>query len=240
MNNNPEQNQVQNEVLERIRSGQLQMRPRLFFILKTALVISLGALILVISVGLVSFISFGLRLSGNESLLHFGSKGTLIFLQVFPWGLAILDVALLVLLAWLLRRFRFGYRRSLLYLVAALIIGGAVAGLLFDRETRFHDERFEEAEAGELFGPLESLYESAHSRAPEEHGIFRGYVLEVLESSFVLTHDDHDNDEDDGTWTVRPPKSFDMKSIQPGDRVYVAGEREEGEIEAYGVRILDR
>lgn len=240
MNNNPQQNQVQNEVLERIRSGRLQMKPRLFFVLTTVLVVSITLLIFFISVWLASFISFGLRLSGNESLLGFGTQGSLLFLTVFPWGLAILDLLLVTLLAWLLRRFRFGYRRPLLYLLVALVIGAAAMGLLFDRETDFHDERFEEAEAGELFGPLESLYESLHSIAPEEHGIFRGFVLQVGEDSFVLTHDDHDNDEDDGTWTVRPPRGFDMKTVRVGDRVYVAGEREEEEIEAYGVRILDR
>lgn len=240
MNNNPQHNQVQNEVLERIRSGQLHMKPRLFFVLKTVLVITIAILILVLSVWLASFISFGLRLSGNESLMGFGSKGALIFLTVFPWGLAILDLVLLVLLAWLVRRFKIGYRRPVLYLLIVLIVGGVAVGHFFDRETRFHDDRFEEAEAGELFGPLESLYESAHSKAPEEHGVFRGFVLELRKDSFVLTHDDHDNDEDDGTWIVIPPRNFEMNTLRIGDRVYVAGEREGEEIEAYGLRILDR
>ena len=239
MNNNP-QHPIQHEVLERIRSGKLRMKPRLFFILKTILVISITALILVISVWLASFISFGLRLSGNESLLGFGTRGSLIFLTVFPWGLAIIDVLLVLLLMALLRRFAFGYRRSLLYLLALLIIGAVAVGLLFDRGTRFHDDRFEEAEAGELFGPLEALYESAHSRAPEEHGIYRGFVVAITQDSFVLTHDDHDRDEDDGTWTVRPPAGFALESLRIGALVYVAGEREGGEIEAYGVRVLER
>jgi len=240
MNNNPQQKQVQGEVLERIRSGQLHMKPRLFFVLKTVAIISIAVLILVISVWLASFISFGLRLSGNESLLGFGTRGSFIFFALFPWGLVVLDLVLIALLAWLLRRFKFGYRRPLLYLLGALVVGGAAVGLLFDRETRFHDDRFEEAEAGELFGPLESLYESAHPRAPEEYGVYRGFVLDTDEDSFVLTHDDHDNDEDDGTWTVRPPRGFDVKTVHVGDRVYVVGEREDGEIEAYGIRILDR
>ncbi|KND49270.1 MAG: hypothetical protein AB203_02645 [Parcubacteria bacterium C7867-008] len=240
MNNNSQHDQFQNEVLERIRSGQLQMKPRLFFVLKSVCIILITVFILLISVWLVSFISFGLRLTGNESLLGFGAKGSLIFLVLFPWWLALLDLGLVALLAWLVRRFSFGYRRPLLYLLIALTVCGAASGLLFDRETRFHDDRFEEAEAGELFGPLESLYESAHLKAPEEHGVYRGFVLDIGERSFTLTHDDNDNDEDDGEWTVLPPTNFDMKMIRIGDRVYVAGEREDQEIEAYGLRILDR
>ncbi len=240
MNNNLQHNQVQNEVLERIRSGQVHMRPRLFFVLETATVVLVAACILATSVWLASFISFGLRLSGNESLLGFGTRGSLIFFSLFPWGLAVLDLALIMLLTLLLRRFRFGYRKPLLYLLGAAVLGGTVTGLLFDRGTRFHDDRFEEAETGELSGPLEALYEGARSRAPEEHGIYRGFVLTKAEDAFILTHDDHDDDGDDGTWTVRPAGSFDMDSIRIGDRVYVAGEREDGEIEAYGIRVLER
>ncbi|MFZ1988039.1 MAG: hypothetical protein WAV21_03360 [Minisyncoccia bacterium] len=240
MTNNPHQNEIQHEVLERIRSGELRMKPRLFFVLKAVLVVFVAALILLVSVWLASFISFGLRVSGHDSLLGFGTQGSLIFLTIFPWWSALLDLILIVLLGWLLRRFKFGYRRPLLYLFAVLIVGGIGAGLVFDRETHFNDDRFEEAEAGKLFGSLESLYESAHSRAPEEYGIYRGFVLGVGEDSFVLTHNDHDADEDDGTWTVLPPFGFAMEMLHTGDRVYVAGELEGNIIKAYGARILDR
>lgn len=236
----PNKNEMQAEVLKRIRSGELRMRPRFFFLLKTALVVLIAALILLLSVWLASFISFGLRLNGHESLLGFGAQGPITFLIIFPWSLAIVDLILIGLLGWLLRRFKFGYRRPFVYLMVALLLIGALTGLLFDRETSFHDDRFEEAEAGELFGLFENLYESAASIAPEEHGIFRGFVLEVGRESFVLTHDDHDRDEDDGAWAVLPPAGFDMQTVRVGDRVYVAGERENGVIEAYGVRILER
>ena len=216
------------------------MKPRLFFILSTALVVVIMALILVVSIGLASFISFGLRLNGHESLLGFGTRGPLLFLAVFPWGLALIDLALIAVLAWLLRRFKFGYRKPLLILVAVLVVGAAAIGLGIDRESRFHDDRYEEAEAGELLGPLETLYESARMSAPEEYGIYRGFVISKEDDSFMLTHDDHDNDEDDGTWKVYSPPGFVMELLQLGDRVYVAGEREEDGIEAYGVRILER
>ncbi|HWU24747.1 MAG TPA: hypothetical protein VN086_03280 [Candidatus Paceibacterota bacterium] len=240
MNNNPEQHQIESEVLERIRSGKLRMKPRFFFVLKTALVIAITVLILLISVWLASFISFGLRLSGNDSLLGFGTRGILMFIAVFPWWLALIDLALIALLAWLLRHFKFGYRKPVLYLLGALIVGGVAGGLLFDRETPFHDDRFHEAESGELFAPLESLYEGAHTKAPEDQGIYRGFVVTVAPDSFVLTHDDYDNSPDDGTWTVRPPSGFDIRMVRVGDRVYVGGEKDGNVIEAYGVRILDR
>ncbi len=238
MNNNSEQNNISKEILERIRSGEVQMRPRLYFVIKTMIVLVLATFIFLVSIWLVSFISFGLRLSGNESLLQFGTRGTYLFLMLFPWGLALLDVALIVLLGWIVRRFRFGYRKPLLYVFGVAVAVIVLAGLLFDRETPFHDDRFEEAEAGELVSPFGFIYESAHSKTPEEHGVYRGFVLEVREDSFVLTHDDHDEDEDDGTWNVVPPLGFDIGTLRVGDKVYVVGEREEGSVEAYGVRVL--
>jgi hypothetical protein len=240
MNNNQQPKEIHDEVLEQIRSGKLRMKPRLFFVLKAALVTILMVLILTLSVWLASFISFGLRLSGHESLLGFGARGIGIFVSIFPWWLALLDLLLIGLVSWLLRRFKFGYRKPVLYLLGGVLVCGVGAGLLFDRETSFHDDRLEEAEAGELGGPLESVYERTRQPAPEEYGIYRGYVVSTDERSFVITHDDFDDDDDDGSWTILPPRQFDMRQVQVGDRVYVAGEREGESIEAYGIKVLER
>lgn len=229
---------LSDQVLARIRSGNVTMRPRIYFVLATLVTIFVTVLILLTSVLLVSFISFDLRMSGHESLLAFGARGSLTFLSVFPWGLALFDIALVVLLAWLLRRFRFGYRKPLLALLLILLGAGAISGLLFDRETNFHDDRYEEAEAGELFAPLESLYERVSERAPQEQGIYRGFVTDIEDESFTLTFDDHDRDEDDGVWNVLPPDAFDITTLMVGDRVYVAGDADDTVIRAYGIRVL--
>lgn len=238
MSNKENTTDVQSQVLKRIESGELRMRPRIYFILKAAVVVFVAVLVLLLSVFLSSFIFFGLRFSGHDSLLGFGYRGIELFVSLFPWPLALLNVALIFILEWLLHRFRFIYRRSLLYLFLILIVAAATFGLVIDRETDFHDARFEEAERGELIEPLEQLYESAHTKLPEERGIYRGSVTEVHESSFEMVSDDFDADEDDGTWKVFPPKEEDLSEIIEGDRVYVAGEREEDGVHAYGMREL--
>ena len=74
--------------------------------------------------------------------------------------------------------------------------------------------------------PLQELYESARPPAPENEGIHRGYVTGIVSGSFLMTYDDHDHDGDDGIWVVIPPSGFDTASLQIGDKVYVAGDRD--------------
>ncbi len=239
MNNNPEQKDVASGVLDRIRAGEVHMKPRLYFIAKTALVVGLALLIILIATWLASFISFGLRLSGHELLLGFGGHWTYVFFILFPWGLAVLELFLIVLLIVLIRKFKFGYRQPMLYALVASIFISVLAGFVFDRETSFHHEYYERAEEDSLFEPLNSLYTNINSRTSEEYGVYRGTVMSIQETSFVLTHNDYDNDADDGTWTVSLPNDFNVQELQVGDRVLVVGEREDSTIEAFGIRTLD-
>ncbi|KND47087.1 MAG: hypothetical protein AB199_01505 [Parcubacteria bacterium C7867-004] len=240
MNDQTKQSATEETVLERIRSGEITMRPGSFFIAKVLFTLVVSLLVLLLSIWLASFISFDLRITGHESLLGFGSRGLALFFSIFPWGLATLDLILIALLVWMLQHFRFVYRTPLLFIIAILIVFGTASGLLFDRETGFHDDRFEEAEAGELPIPIQELYENVLPTAPEDQGIYRGYVTGIVSGAFLMTYDDNDHDEDDGTWIVMGPSGFDTSALRIGDKVYVAGDRDGKTIEAYGVRTLAR
>lgn len=239
MNDTPQEHLTQDTVLERIRSGELTMHSRSFFILKSLLILALSALVLLLSVWLASFISFGLRITGHDSLLGFGTRGLALFLTVFPWQFLVLDIILIALLVWLLQRFRFIYRTPILIVLGVLFVLGAASGLLFDRETRFHTDLFEHAEAGELPSFVEGLYKSASPVAPEDRGVYRGFVTNSSPGVFLMTHDDRDRGEDDGSWMVIVPAGYDTGILRIGDKVYVAGDREGTSIRAYGVRVLE-
>src|SRR5437773_112715 len=100
---------LKEQLLRDIRSGEVAMRPRYFFMLKIAALASVAAGVLAVSIFILNFILFGLRINHHEELLGFGTQGFLAFLRFFPWYLLILDVALITLLEFLLRRFKFGY-----------------------------------------------------------------------------------------------------------------------------------
>lgn len=238
MTNNDHSQSPADAALAKIRAGEVSMRPKAYFLAKAALVLCVALAVTIVSILIASFLIFTLRVTGNDALLSFGPRGIELFLLVFPWPLLLIDLALVALLRFLLARFRFAYRSPLVYFVIALLVVLGTGALALE-QGEFHDRRFEEAERGELPGFIERAYEGVYERPPEEFGLYRGIVIEASAGAFVMTSDDFDGDEDDGTWTVRyedagarPPE------VRVGDRVYVAGEREEWGIEAYGVRVL--
>lgn len=232
-----EQNTAKDTVLGKIRAGQLSMRPKAHFVLATALAILLAATAFFLSAVLATVAVFYIRLNGHDALLSFGPRGALAFLELFPWLIVLPALALIIVLWFLLGRFRFWYRNPALYLLVALALALGAIAIAFDSSTNFHEHRFEEAERGELPEPFGDLYESARQRPPEHLGIFRGLVISVGEETFVMTYDDEDSDEDDGTWTVYPSEEIE---VIEGDEVYVAGDEDDGVIRAYGIRILSR
>jgi hypothetical protein len=215
------------------------MRPKLYFVMKTGLILAVAFLILLTSIFIAGLVLFSVRVNGHDSLLSFGPRGIELFLRTIPWTLVLLEVALIVLFEWLIRQFRFGYQRPALYLLLALIVSFGVFGTALDRGTSFNDDRFQEAEQGESFFPLGEIYEGLRQPAPEALGIYRGIVLSRDRDVLVMSHDDRDADGDDGTWTVILPAGFDGR-LQKGDRVYVVGDKDGDSIRAYGVRLLDR
>lgn len=225
-------------VLDKIRAGAVTMRPKFYFIVKALIVAAVAALVLTLSVFLASFIFFSVRLNGTDALLAFGSRGVMTFLQVFPWSFLVLDFALIVLLEWLLRRFRFAYSRPVLYILIALIALVTSASIVVAEGTTFHDQLLEHADREELPVPLDAFYQGAREKPQAELGVFRGEVVEVRDTTFVITNDDTDHDEDDGTWEISFPDDFDREDVEIGDRVFVAGDHDDGAVSPYGVKVL--
>src|SRR5690348_1082993 len=113
-----EQDNMKQDIMNRIKSGELDMRPRIYFMLKLAALIVLMVATLVVSIFILTFILFSIRINSQDVLLGFGSRGLTTFLRFFPWGLLFIDIALIFLSQHLLRQFRFGYRIPALYVLA--------------------------------------------------------------------------------------------------------------------------
>ena len=230
---NNSQPHIQERVLEKIRKGEVGMRPRLYFVAQVAAVAALALVTLALSIYVLSFILFSIHESGEQFLLGFGGRGLLTLAELFPWLTLLLVVALFVALEWLLRYFKFGYSFSMLRIflsIAAVAVVGSAAVTL----TPLHAFLLDRADRGALpvFGGIyESVYDSHQAQ-----GVFRGVVSLISTSTFVCTHDDTDRDTDDGTWTILPPQDFNLGSLSVGDRVYVAGELQNGTVQAYGIQ----
>lgn len=153
---------LKEKILADIRSGQVQMRPRLYFVLQVAALCMLAFVVLVISVFIITFILFSIRINRADTLLGFGPQGWGAFIHFFPWDLLLIDIALIALLQALLRTFRFGNKIPALYLLVGLLAATLVAGLVIDRGTPFNDTMMER-HAG-LPPPFGDLYGRARHR----------------------------------------------------------------------------
>src|SRR3954470_23687445 len=115
-NNEPQKNSIEN-ILEKIKKNELAIKPKTYFRLKLVALVLVSVLTFIISIFLFSFILFTLRASGHAALIGFGPSGSHVFLALFPWKLLLFDIVLLLIVGWLVRSFRFGYKSSVLTVV---------------------------------------------------------------------------------------------------------------------------
>lgn len=121
--------ELNKDILQKIESGKVTMRPKSSFIWHTVLWVIAVCLLAAAAVFVLTFIIFILRTNGNWDLPAFGLHGLVEFLTVFPW----LFVPALILFLWLLERFILrhsqAYRLPMLYSGGALILVVVIASL---------------------------------------------------------------------------------------------------------------
>ncbi|MDE1925326.1 MAG: hypothetical protein KGH79_04090 [Patescibacteria group bacterium] len=219
-------------VLQKIRKGEVSMRPRLYFIARLALAAFVAIAALALAMFVLSFVFFSIHESGEQFLLGFGGRGVLTFITLFPWWSLLLTLALIFALDYVLRYFKFGYRIPMLEIVLGALAVVVAAGVLISA-TPLHSVLLSVADNNELpvLGPL---YEDIHD-SHEEQGIYRGVISSIQGNAVVIAHNDGDRDTDDGTSTIMLPPGFNVATLYVGERLYVAGDKGEGGVNAYGI-----
>lgn len=150
---------LKDRILREIRSGEVSMRPRAYFALKIAALVVVALAALGVSIFLFNFIAFSIRINSQDALFLMGPRGWGAFFAFFPWTLLALDALLVLALEWLVRRFSWGYKVPMLYLLAGLAVLTIGTGVLMDRATPLND-RLWHAHRG-LPPPFGDLYRSA-------------------------------------------------------------------------------
>ncbi len=233
---NPPQINIKEKVFEKISANELTMRPKSYFILKAAALITLGIAVLTISVFVCDYILLSLRINGHYSLLSFGSRGMWMFFTFIPWGLLFFDGILVFLLERLLRQFRFGYRTPVLLLFMALLIITLSIGFFIDRGTDLNEQLLAPARHHQLIATFDEYYNLAGPPSLGE-GICRCVVTGINNNSISAF------DESLGTTTVFtitiPLNKYATGTLKVGDVVYVAGDKDERGFRAFGVQKLD-
>jgi hypothetical protein len=222
-NNEPREDNFKERILKNIETEDIKVYSKTHFILRVILLIAVAMVTLIISVFLFNYVFFSLRISSHDLLLRFGPQGIVPFLEFFPWPFLFIDIALIVILEWLLRKFRFGYRSPILYLLFGLLIITVSAGYFIDRETGFNDVLLRQADHDYLPSPFGELYESARGVSLTKQGICRCTITAI--NGRVLVAQDVDTDDINPTAiTIVIPASYTgTNSLSVGDTIFVAG-----------------
>ncbi len=217
------------EILEAIRKGRVKMRPRWHFVLR-ALLAALGAIILLLALlYLASFVIFVLHRTGAWFVPAFGLRGLYVFLLSMPWLLILLSLVFAAILEILVRHYAFAYRRPLLYSVLGILLV-AVAGGLMVAGTPFHGRMSRYAEENRL--PVAGRFYREFGRRPFRE-VHSGKVASVEREGFALRDIRGEILNIVITPRTRLPYGMDFSV---GDSVVVFGVRDDGRVQAFGVR----
>jgi len=118
---------IEDEVMDRIRSGKVAMRPRIYFIVGSLLTFVGVILSIVSSMFFVGLIRFMLRAHGPMA-----SYRLELLLSRFPWWAFALAVAGLFVGITLMRRYDFSYKISPTLFIVGCMVAIIIAGWLFD------------------------------------------------------------------------------------------------------------
>lgn len=229
-----EDNKIKEEVLKKIQEGDVKMKPKSVFVIKAGILVLVSFFVFVFCVMLVSYLIFSLGLGGHLYLITFGKRGLLSFIMVLPWYLLVFSALSLIILDYLIRRFRFGYHSPVIYLFIGTLFTVTLLGT-FVNFTSLHRELMKIARNrpiplfGNLYGEMQ--------RSRIDLGVFRGQILSTSSGYIVIKHNDSDFDEDFGELRVRIPDGQDITIFSLGDRVIIAGDLigTSTEIRAYGL-----
>lgn len=229
---NQQQNSISNAVLNKIKSGEVKIRPRIYFVLKTALIISGAVVAVLFALYLISFIVFAMRATGIWFLPGFGFFGMRLFLTSLPWILILLALIFIVGLEIFAKNLTFVYRRPIIYSLLAIIVFAFVGGFIIDR-VKFHENLFWRAQERRL--PIMGNF-YRHPNITEPRDVHRGVVSEITNSSFRIKKPDNQS----LTIILRPETQLPLgKEIKEGDIVVVMGRQDDDTVYALGIRRID-
>ena len=224
-------NDVKHKVLTKIKCGEVTMRPRWHFVLKSTLAI-LGLLIVALwLVYLESFILFLLIGTGVVFVPAFGVHGLVTFLLSAPWLLIVVAVLFVLVLEYLVCCHSFGYRRPLLYSVFG-IVGVTVVGAVLVAQTDIHYLAMEKAKDSKL--PFMGMMYREYGLRPHKD-VHVGVVSSTTPTGFIL------RSRMGSEYRVVVGTTTSHKSITPkhGQRILILGTDKGGTIEAVGIRSYD-
>jgi hypothetical protein len=229
-----ENNSIKDNIIKSIEGGQVTMKPKWHFVLRTILLLLglvLAALVLLYT---ISFIIFVLHQTGAWFVPGFGIHGLTEFLMSFPWLIVLVAALFIAILELLVRQYAFGYRKPLLYTTIGVIfltVGGGfvVAG------TSFHRGLFDQANQDHL--PVAGGFYKMYGR-PHRDNVAIGAITQIIDDDGYMIEDRRDQ-----LFQIIFDTSTDFpdgRDFKIGDSIVIFGNHNtDNSIQALGIRKIE-
>lgn len=223
-------NTFKDNIIQKIKTGEVDMKPRWHFVLKTSMFFVGLIIVSVLAVYFLSFLMFVLHRTGVWFTPTFGLRGVIFFVVSSPWIIITLVAIFLALLYLLITHYAFSYKKPLVYsMIGVVLFVIALSSLI--QQAAVHERVNLFIERHEVPG-FTTLYRGNTGIRPD--GLTIGRVVELNTDGFFFEDEFGENvmviiDER----TKQPP----MIEYQIGDELLIFGETEGEILRAYGIRV---
>jgi len=215
-------------IVDVIKKNQTKMRPHWYFLTRAVLVIIAAVMLFLLLLYVVSFIIFALHQDGGWFAANLGLSGWSLLFMALPWGLLLVSLILLLLLANLLKRYTFVYHQPVFYLLITFVVLVAFGGF-FVAATSLHEGLSQYAENN--IPVLGNIYTYETALPANVH---RGEIIAFTNDGFLIENEFGTT----STVTVASGTGIAFPSnLNVGDIVLVFGPRQgDGMIVAFGIQ----
>jgi hypothetical protein len=205
---------LKDTILAHINNGNIAMKPRWYFALRSIFLISGISIAILLSVYLLSFVLFLLRETGLWWAPQFGFRGLIFFVTMSPWLLISVTGLFLTSVYLLVRHYGHNYRHYTLYTLLGVVLA-AVGGASVLNYFAIHDTVREYATRGETFG-LSPLYREIDRNHPRD--ITPGRITNLKDTELIIVNPTGEYRVDISNITLPP-----HITLKIGDHVLVLG-----------------
>lgn len=120
--NNSKTSAIESNVMSKIKSGQMAMRPKSYYVSISALIVAAVALLSFATVYLVSVLLFWLRIMLTDGPAYGAKRNLAASLETFPWWAVILGAMSLVGVIYLVKQYGHLYKVRPIYLLVMTVV----------------------------------------------------------------------------------------------------------------------
>jgi hypothetical protein len=220
---------LRENILSAIKRGEVAMRPKWHFILRTVLIV-LGLFIAgLLAVYLASMAVFLMKVSGGWFGPTFGPSGMRTFFFSVPWVLVGASTGFIVVLELLARKTEVARRTPLLFSAVGVIALVVIGAIVVDRAA-VHPLLMERVRRGEM-PMMRGMY-----AVNQRDDIVRGVILEKNDDQFVIQDPNNKKITIIISAETRMPPVW---VVEPGEAIVALGEMRGDEFIALGIRPVE-